>query len=796
MKKTMRAITALLVSAALLIGSCAAAGLGSTLTGTQVDVGSGTEMATGVYWNANISQRQTEHVITYSPNETVTPTVVFGDTLYGRSTMDYLASWTQSHGKTIVAGINGSFFNMSNGVPIGMVVTDGILRSSGNSNAVGFFDDGTAIAGAPGLTVTMAYPNGETTVINYNKNLTTVNGVVLYSRDYDTLTKNAINAYNVIVRPVTTDENGEDKLWLGLNDTLELEVLYGGECYSCEIPEDGFVLSIAMDTAYSTALDKMKQLKAGDIVTITTETAEDWADVVYACGGDEMLVENGQAKSSFVLDSAERRTCRTALGIKSDGSVVFYTVDGLQSGYSTGLTLRELAVRMQELGCVTAINLDGGGSTILGVQYPGETDYSTVNRPSDGQQRKCANFIFLTMDTEEAEDTAMLHLYPYDAIALPNALIPFTVKATDEEYRASEVPTDLTYTAQGGTMEDNAFRAGGIGTATVTAEGDGVSGTATVQIIQTPSSISILRNGSNVGTTLSVEAGETIDFSASALYYGISLYTDDTSFTWEVSDGIGTVDENGLFTATSTYENLTGTLKVSCGNAWTTVQITVTPEAAVMQDMVGHWAREPVEALYERGVLTGSLNAEGVLVFRPDDNMTRQEFLVALIRDLGIDTSAYDDVVLPFDDQADIAEWALPSVRAAYACGYLAGSATGGQLLARPTGTVSRQEAMVILGRSRTLGEARDDLSAFSDSDQVADWARDYVSAMVAQGVINGSNGKLNPTGPVTRAQVAKMLYTMSETTAETTETTTETTAETTTETTETTTETVPETAE
>ena len=57
--------------------------------------------------------------------------------------------------------------------------------------------------------------------------------MVLYSRDYDTLTKNAINAYNVIVKPVSTepDEDGgeQPKMWLGLNDTLELEVQYSGE---------------------------------------------------------------------------------------------------------------------------------------------------------------------------------------------------------------------------------------------------------------------------------------------------------------------------------------------------------------------------------------------------------------------------------------------------------------------------------------------------------------------------------------------------------------------------------------
>ena len=770
MKKRLSVVAALALCAALLAGSCLASSLGSTLATSSLGVGTQTELATGVYWNGSISARQTEHVITYEPNDTVQPTVVFGDTLYGRSTMDYLAGWAQKQGKTIVAGVNGSFFSMTNGVPIGLVVTEGILRSSGSNNAVGFRADGSAVIGAPGLYVTMAYPTEETTVINYNKSLTTVNGVVLYSRDYDTLTKNAINAYNVIVKPVSTepDEDGgeQPKMWLGLNDTLELEVQYSGECYSCEIPEDGFVLSIAMDTAYKTALQSMQSLKAGDIVTISTQTDEAWADVVYACGGDEMLVENGQAKNTFVLDSANRRTCRTAVGIKEDGSMVFYTMDGLQSGYSAGLTLRELAVRMQELGCVTAVNLDGGGSTILGTQYPGESQYTTVSRPSDGKQRKCANFIFLTMDTETAGQTELLHLYPYDAIALPNGTISFTTKATDGDYRASQVPGRLEYSAEGGTMEENVFRAGSIGTATVRVEGDGAAGEAVVQIIQTPSSIAVTRSGAAVsGTTIQVASGTTVDFSATAKYNGLSVYVDDTSFTWEVTGEIGTVDETGVFTAADTYESRSGTLKVSCGNAYSTVNLTVGPKQAVMADMQNHWALEPVEALYAQGVLTGAYDKDGRLLFRPDDNMTRQEFMVALIRALGIDTAQYDAIVLPFDDQDQIASWALPAIRAAYANGYLNGSATGGQLLAHPTGSISRQEAMTILGRSQQLGQARDDLSAFSDSGQVADWARDYVSAMVANGVINGSNGQLNPTGMVTRAQVAKMLYTMQQTT-------------------------------
>lgn len=62
---------------------------------------------------------------------------------------------------------------------------------------------------------------------------------------------------------------------------------------------------------------------------------------------------------------------RTALGVRNDGSVVFYTVDGRLSGHSKGVTLAQLANRMLELGCVEAVNLDGGGSTAIHSIYPG-----------------------------------------------------------------------------------------------------------------------------------------------------------------------------------------------------------------------------------------------------------------------------------------------------------------------------------------------------------------------------------------------------------------------------------------
>ncbi len=753
--KVRRSLAALL-AAVLLASSCLAASVGGVLKQDDLQVGTQTSVQTGVYWNSALSSRQTEHVITYTPNDTVQPTVVFGTTLYGRSTMSYLADWAKKQGKTVVAGINGSFFELANGMPIGLIVTDGVLRSSGNNNAVGFRADGTAVIGTPQLYVTLDEGTAATVVINYNKAATKNNGIVLYSRDFDTYTKNTLDCYNVVLAPVDPAQTT-----LGLSDELELSVRFAGECYSCEIPEGGFVLSVAMDTAYKTALTDLQKLKAGDTVTVKTKVSADWADVVYACGGGDLLVTNGRAHESFTLDSAARRTCRTAVGVRADGSVVLYTIDGLQTGYSAGLTLKELAARMAELSCVTALNLDGGGSTILGGSYPGYDSLSTLNKPSDGSQRKCANFIFLTMDTQAAEEASLLHLYPYDAIALPDGQISFAVTATDDDYRTAAVPEKITYSAEGGTMDGRVFTAGAAGTATVQAASENAAGQVNVRIIDAPSTITISRGGkalsSSTGTTVS--AGSAVSFAASAKYNSLPVYAENASFQWSVSGNIGTVDANGVFTAATIYEARSGSLTARCGSAAVTIPITVQAKALSMADMKGHWAADMVEKLYQDGVLTGSTNAAGALIFRPDDNMTRQEFTVALIRAVGVNPADYAAVELPFADLDQIASWALPSMRAAYALGYVTGSNTGGQLLAKPNGTISRQEAMTILGRAQTLGEARDDLSAFSDRAAVADWARDYVSAMVAQGVISGSNGKLNPTGSVTRAQVAKMLY-------------------------------------
>lgn len=108
---------------------------------------------------------------------------------------------------------------------------------------------------------------------------------------------------------------------------------------------------------------------------------------VDAVGGGPRLVKDGVDVSTEsywgeCLDSGGTsgfsRVPRTAAGIKADGTLVLLVCDGRGSNGSAGYTLAELARKLISLGCVHAMNLDGGGSSVM-VGAGGEV----LNKPSD-----------------------------------------------------------------------------------------------------------------------------------------------------------------------------------------------------------------------------------------------------------------------------------------------------------------------------------------------------------------------------------------------------------------------------
>jgi len=140
--------------------------------------------------------------------------------------------------------------------------------------------------------------------------------------------------------------------------------------------------------------EKLDFFSAGDEIELrVTCTGADWNRVTDVIGGGPFLVKDGKAFTPFEAEGftpgfANNRHPRTAIGRTALGEIWIVALDGRQA-MSAGATIAEMAAVMVRLGCVDAINLDGGGSTTLTISG------LTVNRPSGGTERAVANTLLV-----------------------------------------------------------------------------------------------------------------------------------------------------------------------------------------------------------------------------------------------------------------------------------------------------------------------------------------------------------------------------------------------------------------
>lgn len=1050
MQKKATRITALALAALLTLGPAASA---SQALGTEIHI-STSHLAQGVdytrqyLWSATYSDLRTESYLEYTPNALVQPAVAFGDTVLSKNTLSALAQTLEADGKRVLGGINGDYYVVATGAPLGMVVTDGVLRSSSSYHyALGFYADGSAFIGQPELSITATF-HGSTYEITggLNKVRTASGGYVLYTDDFSATTQNSEPGIDVILTPSTqrlgqtaavdldvensftgsynpitglpefftgsADLDAQDVAGYGegvdeVRDTLVYtDVPTIGGRMSCtveqvlhsekaiDIPQGSLVLSVnSRDSEW--LVQALEALERGDTVDIDITCADtQWKSAVTAIGGLYKMVTEGQVESGLETTQAPR----TAVGIKADGTVIFYTVDGRQSGYSVGASMAQVAQRLVELGCVEALCLDGGGSTTLGATLPGEDSFDVLNRPSDGSERAVSNALFLVAEQAPTGQAQQLALDPGDAILLSGAQLELSAVATDQlgqavrRYEAGQLSFDLP--AAAGSVSGGVLTAGTqAGTYTLSARTGALTGSAQITVVTRPDSIRVCDGVTGAALShIYARPGQVIDLSVAATYRNLALICQEEQFTWEVSEGVGTIDQSGALTVgpehgsgtvtvrygqtsveipltitshVTAIEDFEGSLDLVSGSdtasikaetrpayvargsrsavitysmgaltanintAWTlptdepylslwvygngsgntlsatiqttdgtaismpltvlsftgwqrvsialptgakrVIQLTIdstggstqgtiwidhvttsdqsapdtgaptvslsltgTTLTAVLQDdlggsftagqvsvtydgqelsfalsgdtvtatlpeqdglahrvtvtiadasgnlgrasldipangerttpfadMSGHWAESYVNYLYDQGISTGVASG-GALLFQPGKEISRGEFALMVARWLRLDLNTYSGVPLPFADADSIPSWCLDAVKAMYALGIMQGSAEGGVSYANAAKTISRAEALTMLGRVQAKGYAATDLSVYTDAAGIPSWAAEHIASMAAQGVISGRpDGTLSPMTAITRCEIAKVLYTM-----------------------------------
>lgn len=124
-----------------------------------------------------------------------------------------------------------------------------------------------------------------------------------------------------------------------------------------------------------------------------------WWKMHTAIGGGPVLVQDGDVYISnkeeqlFAYEVNDRHP-RTAIGYTRKNRLIILVIEGRSPGVAEGATLEEEARIMVELGCVEALNLDGGGSTCMLVNG------KKTNEPSDKEGQRAVASVFMVKKKE------------------------------------------------------------------------------------------------------------------------------------------------------------------------------------------------------------------------------------------------------------------------------------------------------------------------------------------------------------------------------------------------------------
>lgn len=312
----------------------------------------------------------------------------------------------------------------------------------------------------------------------------------------------------------------------------------GGYDMSNGRPSGAFIMSgtpINAPTGTTFWIDKSGDAHITDAQECNAALAE--GNVREAVAGFGDIFENGHARSG--LDNSTRAS-RTAIGIKADGTVVMFMVDGRQAPYSVGMTMAEVAAAMEDLGCEQAVNLDGGGSSTFATQREGESENDTTAgltlrcRPSDGYERKVSNTIMVLSTAKPTGQFDHAVVTPNDEVYTPGSTVQFTATGVDVSGGKVDIPTGASWAviSGGGSINTNGLYTATdtTGVVTVGLNIDGKTVGKTSIQVQWPDKLGFTNN------SVSIDFGKSSDMTFKPTWQGRAVHYKDGDFVWTLDE--------------------------------------------------------------------------------------------------------------------------------------------------------------------------------------------------------------------------------------------------------------------
>jgi len=203
----------------------------------------------------------------------------------------------------------------------------------------------------------------------------------------------------------------------------------------------------------------------------------------------------------------------------------------------------------------------------------------------------------------------------------------------------------------------------------------------------------------------------------------------------------------------------------SYGNYSETVTVNLkiekTRSCAVFSDIESPKALKAAIVVTENNIMTAHRNKDGTLSFKPDESITKEEFIVLVMKAMGA-RNVPSLSKTRFADDKEISIEYKGYIESAFVLGIIEGERKNDGIYINPKSTISTAEAAVLI--NKIIGATSEaSLSVFKDDSDIPDWARSSIISLNELGIISKDDGKINPNSPLTRAQTARILMSLLE---------------------------------